>query len=77
MIEHDMACAVCTYALNAIDDGTITYEHPVAPTSVNHDPVPVPAYQLADVFRRCHLCSANAPVWMYRTPEIEALALTT
>ncbi|GAA3742175.1 hypothetical protein GCM10022225_27210 [Plantactinospora mayteni] len=75
MIEHDMACVVCTNALNAIDDdGTVTYEHPVAPTSGDHDPVPVPAYQLAHVFRRCHLCSANAPVWMYRTPEIEALA---
>jgi hypothetical protein len=78
MIEHDMACTVCAYALNAVNDnGTVTYEHPVAPTGGDHDPAPVPAYQLADVFRRCHLCSANEPVWLYRTPQIEAMSQGT
>ncbi len=74
MIDQDMACAVCTYALNAIDDnGQITFEHPVVADS-GHAPVPVPADQLHDVYRRCHLCSTQAPVWMYRTPQIEALS---
>ncbi|MBT8227332.1 MAG: hypothetical protein HKP61_05360 [Dactylosporangium sp.] len=77
MIEQDMACAVCTYALNAIDtdDGTLTFEHPVAPTDGDHDPVPVPTWHLPEVYRRCHLCSVNEPIWEYRTPEIEALAI--
>ncbi len=77
MIEQDMACAVCTYALNAIDDGdgTLAFEHPVAPTDRDHDPVPVPAWQLPTVYRRCHLCSINEPLWIYRTPQIEALAI--
>ncbi len=74
MIDQDMACAVCTYALNAIDDnGHIVFEHPVVPDS-GHDPQPVPAHQLDDVYRRCHLCSKGIPVWMYRTPQIEALS---
>src|SRR6266511_437425 len=74
MIDQAMACAVCTYALNAIDDnGQITFEHPVVADS-GHAPVPVPADQLHDVCRRCHLCSTQAPVWMYRTPQIEALS---
>lgn len=73
MIDRDMACAVCAYALNAVDDdGQVTFEHPVAPTSGDHEPVPVPAHQLDDVYRTCHLCSAAPPVWMYRTPQIEA-----
>jgi hypothetical protein len=76
MIERDMACAVCTYALNAIDDnGTVTFEHPVAPGSSGHDPVPVPAHQLTDVYRRCHLCSVGEPVWMYRTAQIDAQSI--
>jgi hypothetical protein len=67
-----MACAVCTYALNAVDDdGRITYQHPVTPDE-GHEPVPVPADQLSEVFRRCHFCSVAEPVWMYRTPLIEA-----
>ncbi|MBO3736656.1 hypothetical protein [Actinoplanes flavus] len=78
MIEHDKACTVCTYALNPIDDnGTITYEHPVAPAGGGHNPAPVPAHQLADVYRRCHLCSDNEPVWMYRTPQIEVMSQGT
>jgi hypothetical protein len=45
MINHDMACAVCTYAFNAInDDGRPTYQHPVTPHE--DDPIPVPANQL-------------------------------
>ncbi len=69
-----MACAVCAYALTFIDDnGQIAFEHPVVPDS-GHDPQPVPAHQLDDVYRRCHLCSSQAPVWLYRTPQIEALS---
>ena len=77
MIEQDMACAVCTYALNAIDHGddTLPFQHPVAPTNGDHDPVPVPAWHLPEVYRRCHLCSVDEPVWMYRTAEIEAMAI--
>ncbi len=74
MINLDMACAVCAYALTAIDDNEqITFEHPVVPDS-GHDPQPVPAHQLDDVYRRCHLCSRQEPVWIYRTPQIEALS---
>lgn len=72
MIDQDMACAACGYALNAIDDGNhIHYEHPVAPHP-SHDPAPVPANSLPEVYRRCHFCSNAEPVWMYRTPVIEA-----
>jgi len=75
MIEHDMACQVCTYALNAIDhNGTLTYEHPVV-LSNDHDVAPVPAHQLEDVYRHCHICSATEPLWLYRTPPIEALSI--
>lgn len=74
MIDRDMACGVCTYALNAIDDdGTVTFEHPIVPTK-DHDPAPVPAHQLADVYRRCHMCSTDEPMWTYRTPQIEAMS---
>jgi len=75
MIEHDMACQACTRALNAIDhEGTITYEHPIVPNE-DHPAVPVPAYQLAEVYRRCHVCSVAEPLWLYRTPAIKALSL--
>jgi hypothetical protein len=75
VIGHDMACAVCAYALNTVDDdGHITYQHPVTPDS-GHDPVPVPADQLDDVYRRCHFCSLTEPVWMYRTALIEAQSM--
>jgi len=75
MIDLDMACAVCAYALNAIDDdGTVTFEHPIVPTK-DHDPAPVPAHQLADVYRRCHMCSTDEPMWTYRTPQIEAMSV--
>jgi hypothetical protein len=74
VIELDMACAVCAYALTFNDDnGQVTFEHPVAPDS-GHDPQPVPAHELDGVYRRCHLCSSQAPVWIYRTPQIEALS---
>jgi hypothetical protein len=73
MIERDMACAACGYALNAIDDnGQVTFQHPVTPDS-EHDLQPVPAYQVDELYRRCHFCSTGMPVWMYRGPEIEAL----
>lgn len=76
MIDHDMACAVCTYALNAIDDnGTLTFEHPILPRKDHHKVVPVPAHQLEDVYRRCHICSTDEPLWMYRTPEFEAISV--
>jgi len=76
MIDRDMACAVCGYALNAIDDtGTITFEHPIVPDTDDHDVVPMPAHQLDNVFRRCHMCSTSEPVWMYRTPQIGAMSV--
>jgi hypothetical protein len=76
MIERDMACAVCGYALNAIDhDGKVTFEHPVTPPPDSHDPQPIPAYQHDDLYRRCHLCSTDEPLWMYRTPQIEAVSV--
>nr|MDT0658757.1 hypothetical protein [Micromonospora sp. DSM 115978] len=76
MIERDMACVVCGYALNAIDhDGRVTFEHPVTPRKDGHDPQPVPAYQHDGLYRRCHMCSTDEPLWMYRTPEIEAVSV--
>ncbi|GGN93901.1 hypothetical protein GCM10010112_82690 [Actinoplanes lobatus] len=64
MIGDDLACRVCGYALNPGG------EHPV--TSTGHTPQPVPADQLADVYRRCHLCSIGQPIWAYHTDQIEA-----
>ncbi|MDG4834840.1 hypothetical protein O7627_36850 [Solwaraspora sp. WMMD1047] len=76
MIERDMACAVCGYALNAIDhDGRVTFEHPVTPRKDGHDPQPIPAYQHDDLYRRCHMCSTDEPLWVYRTPEIDAVSV--
>jgi hypothetical protein len=76
MIDRDMACAVCAYALNAIDeDGRLAFQHPVAPADGDHHPLPVPAWHLPTVYRRCHLCSVEEPVWMYRTSAIEAMAI--
>ncbi|WP_238011548.1 hypothetical protein KZZ52_33630 [Dactylosporangium sp. AC04546] len=100
MIDHDMVCAICRVALNAIDitdstagksttvdattAGSVTasfgnfgvrsrfrYEHPITPDG-KHRPVPVPAHTVDDVYRRCHFCSSDEPVWQYRSPVIEA-----
>ncbi len=75
MIGYDMACAVCAYALNTIDDDALVhFEHPVSPRG-DHEPVPVPADQLTNMYRSCHFCSSGQPVWMYRTPPIEAASV--
>ncbi|BEL05710.1 hypothetical protein Q0Z83_039010 [Actinoplanes sichuanensis] len=67
MIDHDMACGACGYALVAIHrDGGVVYEHPVTPAA-DHPTVPVPADRFDSVFRRCHLCSVHQPWWEYRT----------
>lgn len=71
-----MACAVCSYALVVIDDGDgpVRYEHPVVPRE-DHTAAPVPAYQLPDAYRRCHICSQPHPMWHYQTDPIEAVAI--
>ena len=67
-----IACATCGYSLTAHHDGDqITYRHPVSETD-RHQPVPVPAHLIGDVYDRCHICSAARPLWNYRTAELEA-----
>jgi hypothetical protein len=75
VIDHDMACQACTYALTPVHrDGRIGYEHPITPDA-DHPVTPVPADRLDSVFRRCHLCSVHQPWWEYRTdaPVVEAI----
>lgn len=70
------ACAICGYALIEIHtDGQVSYQHPVSESIRRHDPVPVDASGVADLFHRCHICSGPHPVWNYRTAELEALGL--
>ncbi|GAA1596690.1 hypothetical protein [Actinoplanes couchii] len=72
MIDHDMACRACTRALIAVPlNGRVVYQHPVTPDG-DHQPDPVPAHRLTAVYRRCHLCSAQPPLWEYRTDGIVA-----
>jgi hypothetical protein len=74
MINLDMACGACAYALNAIDTPAgLVFEHPVTPRE-DHQPIPVPAHRFATVYRRCHLCSIHQPIWQYRTDAMEAVA---
>jgi hypothetical protein len=75
MIDHDMACQACGYALITIhEDSGATYEHPVTPDA-GHPTLPIPAGNAANVYRRCHLCSVHQPWWEYRTgaPTVEAI----
>ncbi|MFC3499876.1 hypothetical protein ACFOOK_02645 [Micromonospora krabiensis] len=67
-----IACATCGYGLTEEHDGDhVTYRHPVSEDG-RHQPVPVAASLLGDVYDRCHICSAHRPVWCYRTAELEA-----
>lgn len=69
MIDHDMACQTCGYALTPIHrDGCVTYEHPVTPVA-DHPTIAVPAHQRPMLFRRCHLCSIHQPCWEYHTDD--------
>ncbi|WP_229070796.1 hypothetical protein [Actinoplanes sp. DH11] len=78
MIEVDMGCRVCGYALVAVvRDGHTTFEHPVVPYDGDHPVMPQPAHLLPGLFRRCHLCSLNQPIWIYRTGQIHAASLGT
>jgi hypothetical protein len=75
VIDRDMACQACTYALTPIHrDGGLTFEHPITPDR-DHPAIPVPDTALDTVFRRCHLCSVHQPWWEYHTdgPIIEAI----
>jgi hypothetical protein len=74
MIDLDMGCAVCGHALAAVTrHGQIVFEHPVVPQ--DHEPQPRPAHTFDQLYRRCHLCSLDQPLWIYRTGEIVAQAI--
>ncbi|MEV6812581.1 hypothetical protein [Micromonospora sp. NPDC051296] len=67
-----IACATCGYGLTEHHHGDqVLYRHPVSETD-RHQPVPVPAHLIGNVYDRCHICSAAQPVWNYRTAELEA-----
>lgn len=69
------ACATCGYTLTKDDhNGHVTFQHPVSDTD-RHQPVPVPAERVANLFHRCHICSGPHPVWNYRTGLIGAVDL--
>ncbi|MGN9811439.1 hypothetical protein ACTMSW_19040 [Micromonospora sp. BQ11] len=67
-----MACATCGYSLTHHHDGDqVVYRHPVSEDG-RHQPVPVAADLIGDVYDRCHICSGPRPVWNYHTAELEA-----
>ncbi|MFI7578309.1 hypothetical protein [Micromonospora sp. NPDC049497] len=67
-----IACATCGYSLTQHHNGDkVVYRHPVSEDG-RHQPVPVAAHLIADVYDRCHICSGPRPVWNYRTAELEA-----
>jgi hypothetical protein len=71
-----MACATCYQALTEHQDaGHVSFRHPVRAES--HEPVPVDAAHVRQVFNRCHTCTGELPVWNYRTGLIQVMALDT
>ncbi|MBB5871919.1 hypothetical protein F4553_005298 [Allocatelliglobosispora scoriae] len=70
------ACATCHRALTEHSDGdTISYRHPVS--DEGHEPVPVSASLVPQVFDRCHTCTQAPPLWNYHTGRIEILSLAS
>jgi hypothetical protein len=68
MSRQEMACAKCCAPLNVLGDPP-SYIHPLSFTTDGHQPVPVPAQELATIARRCDFCGSDLPVWTLHGKE--------
>ena len=72
---EEMACRICLRVLNSSGTPAV-YLHPAGHgRGIDHEPDPVPSYQLDTVLRRCDFCGDPYPLWALYGGNLTAIAV--